>query len=200
MDAAPSRRWDLLPLLGFIALAGLLAWRWPLLPERLATHFDALGRPNGWTPKPAIPYVVLGVPLTLWGMFLLITRTSSRHLPALGALLVPFRNLFSLGVQCVFGDLLIQTEGPGWGTGIGIGLILGGAVLMATRAFKATRALPPDPRYRGGAFFYDPADPRLLVPKRLGLGWTFNFGRPMAWLLMAILLALPLAAWRLSQP
>jgi len=32
-----------------------------------------------------------------------------------------------------------------------------------------------------GIFYFCRADPRILVPKRiLGLGWTLNFGRPMA--------------------
>jgi uncharacterized membrane protein len=39
----------------------------------------------------------------------------------------------------------------------------------------------------------NPADPRLLVPKRSGLGWTFNFAKPIAWVVLAALLLLPLA-------
>ena len=32
-----------------------------------------------------------------------------------------------------------------------------------------------------GIFYFCRRDPRILVPKRiLGLGWTLNFGRPMA--------------------
>src|SRR5580698_7785049 len=32
-----------------------------------------------------------------------------------------------------------------------------------------------------GIFYFCRADPRILVPKRImGLGWTMNFGRPMA--------------------
>jgi uncharacterized membrane protein len=32
-----------------------------------------------------------------------------------------------------------------------------------------------------------------VVPKRWGVGWTFNFARPVAWLLLAVLLLFPLA-------
>jgi uncharacterized membrane protein len=38
------------------------------------------------------------------------------------------------------------------------------------------------------------ADPRLIVPKRFGIGWTFNFAKPSAWLLLAVLLAGPVMA------
>ena len=41
-----------------------------------------------------------------------------------------------------------------------------------------------------GIFYVNPENPRLLVPKRLGGGWTFNFARPIAWVLMAGLLVL----------
>lgn len=33
------------------------------------------------------------------------------------------------------------------------------------------------------AFYYNPDNPRLFVAKRIGLGWTLNFARPMAWVL-----------------
>jgi len=38
-------------------------------------------------------------------------------------------------------------------------------------------------------FYYNPADPRLFVPKRTGLPVTLNFARPAAWLLMGVILA-----------
>lgn len=33
-------------------------------------------------------------------------------------------------------------------------------------------------RYRYG-FYCNPCDPRIMVPKQLGVGWTFNIGRPV---------------------
>ncbi|MEU7868257.1 DUF5808 domain-containing protein [Dactylosporangium sp. NPDC049140] len=32
-----------------------------------------------------------------------------------------------------------------------------------------------------GFIYANPDDPNLLVPKRLGLGWTINFGHRRAW-------------------
>ncbi|MEO6757918.1 MAG: DUF5808 domain-containing protein [Saprospiraceae bacterium] len=35
----------------------------------------------------------------------------------------------------------------------------------------------------GGIFYYNPADKRLLPPKRVpALGWTVNFGNPVSWI------------------
>lgn len=54
-------------------------------------------------------------------------------------------------------------------------------------------------RWRGGVFYVNPDDPSLWVPKRLGIGYTLNFARPTAWLVMGLLLAAPLVllAWLL---
>jgi uncharacterized membrane protein len=44
----------------------------------------------------------------------------------------------------------------------------------------------------GGIVYYAPADPALFVPKRFGIGQTLNFARPAAWILLAVVLALPM--------
>ncbi|MFI9048281.1 DUF1648 domain-containing protein [Streptomyces sp. NPDC053427] len=51
-----------------------------------------------------------------------------------------------------------------------------------------------DDRYwRGaGSLYVNRADPSLLVQKRSGFGWTFNFGNPRALLLCALLVGVPL--------
>lgn len=50
-----------------------------------------------------------------------------------------------------------------------------------------------DDRYWYGGFLYNnPDDPAIFVPKRFGLGWTINFGRPQGKLLMIGTLLLPL--------
>lgn len=33
-------------------------------------------------------------------------------------------------------------------------------------------------------FYHNEDDPRLIVPKRTGGGYTFNFGKSLSWLLM----------------
>jgi len=35
-------------------------------------------------------------------------------------------------------------------------------------------------------FYYNPDEPHLLVAKRYGSPWTFNFARPMAWAIVAV--------------
>src|SRR5262245_24086103 len=44
----------------------------------------------------------------------------------------------------------------------------------------------------GGQIYYNPNDPALMVEKRVGYGWTFNFANKWAWVFMLLLLAAPL--------
>jgi uncharacterized membrane protein len=39
-------------------------------------------------------------------------------------------------------------------------------------------------------FYYNPENPRLLVPKWTGLPFTLNFARPMAWVVTGSIVAL----------
>lgn len=39
-------------------------------------------------------------------------------------------------------------------------------------------AVDDDGHWKGGLFYVNPDDPALLVPRRFGLGWTVNLGRP----------------------
>ncbi|RAL26928.1 DUF1648 domain-containing protein [Thermoflavimicrobium daqui] len=50
-----------------------------------------------------------------------------------------------------------------------------------------------DDRYwKAGIFYFNPKDPTLIVEKRFGIGWTFNFARPLAWLILVLILVVPL--------
>jgi uncharacterized membrane protein len=51
-----------------------------------------------------------------------------------------------------------------------------------------------DGYWKAGLFYYNPDDPALWVEKRFGIGYTVNFGRPAAWLLVALPLAAAVAA------
>jgi uncharacterized membrane protein len=50
-----------------------------------------------------------------------------------------------------------------------------------------------DAHWKGGGIIYDnPDDPALLVPKRFGLGYTFNFAHAAAYWAIGLVLAVPL--------
>ena len=58
-----------------------------------------------------------------------------------------------------------------------------GGVALGTR---------PDGWRWGGMIYYAPDDPALFIPKRFGIGQTFNFARPAAWLILVLLVVAPI--------
>jgi uncharacterized membrane protein len=57
----------------------------------------------------------------------------------------------------------------------------------------------PDECWRWGVIYHNPNDPALLVEKRMGIGWTFNFANKWSWFLLGILLVAPfLILWLLD--
>jgi uncharacterized membrane protein len=51
----------------------------------------------------------------------------------------------------------------------------------------------PDSAWKWGLLYVNTQDPAVLVEKRFGVGYTFNFGHPVAWLLLALLVGIPMA-------
>jgi len=50
-----------------------------------------------------------------------------------------------------------------------------------------------DEHWKMGIFYYNPDDPALMVEKRFGIGYTLNFARGRAWLVLVLLMVIPLA-------
>jgi uncharacterized membrane protein len=47
----------------------------------------------------------------------------------------------------------------------------------------------PDDGWKAGMVYYNPADPAVLVERRMGWGWTLNFGHKVSWLIVIAFLA-----------
>ncbi|HEY7356160.1 MAG TPA: DUF5808 domain-containing protein [Ktedonobacterales bacterium] len=84
-------------------------------------------------------------------------------------------------------------------------LIVGVIILFLPTHYFRSRNRSPDERPRvgpisrdddrywmGGFLYNNPDDPDIMVPKRYGLGWTFNFGHPKGKWVVIGLIALPL--------
>jgi len=195
---APPRflsRWDLAALAGALALAVLYVQVLPMLPDPVPTHFDALGRANGWTPKAQLPWLVFGTPAFLWAVLFGIGATAALLPQDSGgarALAVhPLRGLMGLGLCLVMGGcLLLPLRGtaPLFAGLLGLALCTAlGAGFLVRDARRALAQAAPSRHYRWGVFYVNADDPRLWVPKRLGLGWTLNFARPAAaWVLILL--------------
>ena len=47
-------------------------------------------------------------------------------------------------------------------------------------------AVDDDKYWKGGLFYINKDDPSIFVEKRFGVGWTFNFGRPLSWIVLFV--------------
>ena len=47
--------------------------------------------------------------------------------------------------------------------------------------------------YKLHIFYFNKKDPRVMVPKRYGFGWTINFARPYVWFCIGIIVAIVIA-------
>jgi uncharacterized membrane protein len=51
----------------------------------------------------------------------------------------------------------------------------------------------PDACWKWGVFYFNPADPAILIEKRFGIGYTLNLGNRWSWGVLAVLILVPLA-------
>ena len=160
-------------------------------PSPMPVHWDLAGRPNGYFPRTPL---AMAFPLLLFGGILLLldaivaggARTGPPAMTeAVRRMLAPIRWLLGL-------TALPTAFAPIWGpTPV---LVTAGAMvlLVFVQIVRAPRMAPPSGEGWHGLVYVNPADPRLVVPKRLGIGWTFNFAKPIAWVLLTVLLLGPL--------
>lgn len=60
------------------------------------------------------------------------------------------------------------------------------------RAKTAKVNVDDDKYWKLGQFYFNPNDPSLFIEKRFGVGWTFNTARPLAWIILLSIIAIPI--------
>ena len=64
---------------------------------------------------------------------------------------------------------------------------------MDKRIISSYDDIKIEPKYwKWGIFYYNPSDSRYFVNKRLGIGWTINFARPLSYLVLIVLIIIAL--------
>jgi uncharacterized membrane protein len=191
--------WDLLPA---AALGAVWLWlqHWlPLLPDWIPSHWNAAGIVNGWMGKERFFTFAAWPGIGIWALLFLIgavIRLDEAPRRQLGArALLPLRGLLPFGFILMAGGFAPMAAFHGGGViGMGVGLIVLCLVIGLIPVIRLARLAPPiegatESDYRwGGLIYWNADDGRIWVPKRLGLGWTLNFGRPAAWAMLALLL------------
>ncbi len=57
-----------------------------------------------------------------------------------------------------------------------------------------------DRYWKAGMFYVNPNDPAILVPKRVGMGFTFNFARRTSWLILLVILLIAATPVLFARP
>ena len=197
------------PVVVLAASALLLALRYPAIPARLPMRGDGLGHVTRWGVKsvgavfwlPMIGLLTVGL---LGGTGWVIVH-SGRRVRDAGRDDQYLRGvLWLLLVGEYFGVLVLSAVSwiPGatgthwswvpWGVAIGSTPVLAVAIgYFAVRIWPAVRPAvaggdgTPDRCWRWGLFYANADDPAVLVPKRFGFGYTFNFARGGTWAMVA---------------
>jgi uncharacterized membrane protein len=196
----PLPRWILLSLPPFLFVAAAAAWlraHWREIPERFPYHWAYNGEPNRWAVRSE--RAVYGPLLFCAAMMLLIlsiglatfygSRRSEQRLATL--------KLIVAGIYCIstiFVGIAVMPvmHFPLWLFGPPIILFIGGAMIWQYKFLndpERRAEATPDACWHLGQIYYNPQDPAIFVQKRLGLGYTVNFGNRISWVLLAVVLA-----------
>ena len=52
--------------------------------------------------------------------------------------------------------------------------------------------------YKAGFIYFNRQDSRVFVPKRFGIGYSFNFANPVTWIILAVLIGVIAARFYFS--
>lgn len=200
----------LLPVLAALYIAA----NWEAVPDPMPMHYDAAGRVNRWAPKSVealLPMALLAASLNLLlpGMAYAIAQgrkispegtaeasESQRRQGILRVLLAShvFSNLIlamvALAVtQLVPAGMLLYLAPAG-----AVGLTVYSVWFSNRMAGQRQQQEPEGDGYADehwvlGMFYFNRQDASVLVEQRLGIGYTFNFGNPIAWAMLGVLLA-----------
>jgi uncharacterized membrane protein len=195
-------------ILGASGLA--LALRWPQVPATWATHWNARWQPDAFAHKSvAAAFMPLGLGALILAAFVLCeiaVVSLGRSRPELAPIYratVGLLHLLGCGLAFTFGLLALalpvgQPLSPPAAVLVGVGSTVLAMLIGMNRVRRAVREVQRGSQgelmkgYRG-VTYHNPEDPRLWVPKQVGVGWTINFAHPWGWPVMVLLVAAPVA-------
>ncbi len=201
-DRVPGFTW--LAAGPFAILAGaavFLRQNWERIPSRFPIHWGIDGQPNGWNERTTHGvYGPLLFAAELCGWLLIMGLATW-----FGARRLRFRRIV-LGVMIaaeymlafVFATISIEPvlHIPIWITTLATMVFIIPTLIVMWRNVSGATAAPveatPDQGWEGGVLYYNPNDAALFVEKRIGLGYTLNFGNRWSWVLLlglAVILA-----------
>jgi uncharacterized membrane protein len=190
--------WTALPVVPIAALAAVAIYlnsHWAEIPARFPIHWGADGEPNGWATKNVRgvygPLLFGGGMIGLMAFLGVANFYGARRGPQRVAILkVLIAVTFLLGGMFAGVALLPLARLP-FGFFLWTPLVFVIGVLGWT--FRMVRNQPaettPDECWKMGSIYYNPQDAAIFVQKRIGWGYTFNFGNRLTWLVLGVFAA-----------
>lgn len=196
---------------------------WNAIPDPVPTHFGITGEPDRYSPKNFGSVFMLNiVQLGLIGIFVMVNmsiRSARQQLDparpeASRENQLRYRRANSIFVYALSMFVVVllglgqSVTVYGWPTKELNALMFGLPALLIAAVFgfvwyvsrhgldeaAAVAQTQEDNFWRGGGlFYYNKADPALMVEKRYGAGWTINFAHPLGILIFAGMLLVPIA-------
>jgi uncharacterized membrane protein len=203
------------PLAFLAAMAVYAAFNWERLPEQIPVHWGLRGADRWVARTPAQVYGFLGALASFCAVFLAVAwaiARGTRRIAGRGARVqrqaafrrvtlwlmvgLPYLVAIPASVMAFWPGIPAVWLWPAAIVAVSVAALV--ALIRLQRGTPATADAPavesgsvdgtPDDAWKWGQFYYNPDDPELIVERRFGVGYTFNFANPWSWILMAILL------------
>ena len=209
----PRPAWILYAVAALMAVAAPL-WllvRFDRLPDPYPRHWSVSGPPDGWGARNLLAVLLpSGWPILLIALLaamMLAARAARREVYAVfqkgvGCIAIVI-GAASLASAIVIGaDRLSAPPVIVWVEVAALAVVVTWLVVGARRAQSQSAAAPAtgaqshddDADWKLGMFYYRPDDPSFLVPKRVGVGETINFGHPAGKISAVVILIMLVAA------
>jgi uncharacterized membrane protein len=186
--------------------AGVGAVRYPGLSSRIPAHFAVDGAVDRTVPTTVLTaFLPVGIQLMVTAVLIacaaVTLRAGGRSRRAARA---TARSLLWLAACLNLANYFlaeqIWSRHPGMGPPTIAGVVIATAAgLLGVVATVGYASRTPSDRTRAeldhwrGVIYVNRDDPALFVPKRFGIGWTLNFGRPASWVVLGALVAVVIA-------
>lgn len=219
VDVVPHPLWlHALPYAIPAAAAAWLAMHFQQIPDPIVLSTGPDGPASllarSWSTVFALPLLMLGTLILVHAVMALGLWV--RRLPGHQSRIRSI-NLMLLWMMLLIGLLgawnsLSVLYGPQWVTGLPGSMVnltaallillipvwmgLSGRLSRPGRPAEGDRS--PDHCWKLGLFYFNPDDPALWVEVRFGVGYTVNFARPLAWVLLGVVMGLSLVILMVS--